>query len=347
MTRQKRIVILPALLLGLAAAAWPQKDLPSAERAIEIRGEPIAAFEPGHPDRARFGELVFCGGLVLTSSDKAFGGISALRLEADGERFIACSDRALWLRGRILYKNGRPAGIMEASLSPILNAEGRPARDWDVESLTGDGRSLWIGLERLNGIMRFDDYRTEGVLARGRPIPVPPELKELRYNRGLEGLVFVPEGLTLGGALIALSERSLTKSGDHKAFLIGGPSPGSFAVKRTRGFDISDAALAPPGDLMLLERFFTMSQGLAVRIRRLRLGDIKPGALVDGPILLEADMRFQIDNMEALAVHRTPSGETRLTLISDDNFSRYQRTLLLQFALAEDAGPRRNPFPGR
>ena len=272
---------------------------------------------------------------MATSRRNGFGGFSALRLEADGEHFLACSDRALWLRGRILYKDGRPAGITEATLSPILNGEGLPAREWDVESLAGDGRTLWIGLERLNAIMRFD-FADRGVLARGRPIPVPPELKELKFNRGLEGLVFVPQGLPLAGSLIALSERSLTKSGDHKAFLIGGPTPGAFAVKRKDGFDISDAALTPSGDLLVLERFFTMTKGLAVRIRRLRLDEIRPGALVDGPVLFEAGMAFVIDNFEALAVHRTPSGETRLTLLSDDNFSRLQRTLLLQFALAED-----------
>jgi hypothetical protein len=32
-------------------------------------------------------------------------------------------------------------------------------------------------------------------------------------------------------------------------------------------------------------------------------------------------------------VHRTPSGETVLTLVSDDNFSAIQRNLLLQFTL--------------
>jgi hypothetical protein len=38
--------------------------------------------------------------------------------------------------------------------------------------------------------------------------------------------------------------------------------------------------------------------------------------------------------MEGLAVHRE-GGETILTLISDDNFSRLQRTLLLEFALPD------------
>jgi hypothetical protein len=38
--------------------------------------------------------------------------------------------------------------------------------------------------------------------------------------------------------------------------------------------------------------------------------------------------------MEGLSVHRDAHGETVLTLISDDNFSSIQRTILLQFTLA-------------
>ena len=56
---------------------------------------------------------------------------------------------------------------------------------------------------------------------------------------------------------------------------------------------------------------------------------------IDGPVLIEADMNYQIDNMEGLSVHRAADGTLVLTLISDDNFSIIQRTLLLQFTLAE------------
>jgi hypothetical protein len=91
----------------------------------------------------------------------------------------------------------------------------------------------------------------------------------------------------------------------------------------------------PAGDLLLLERKFSWTSGLAVRIRRIALGEIKPGALVDGPILFEADLGYEIDNMEGLSVHRNAGGEIVLTLVSDDNFSMIQRTLLLQFTLAE------------
>ena len=44
---------------------------------------------------------------------------------------------------------------------------------------------------------------------------------------------------------------------------------------------------------------------------------------------------YNIDNMEGIAVHRAASGETILTLMSDDNFSPLQRTLIMQFAMPE------------
>ena len=81
-----------------------------------------------------------------------------------------------------------------------------------------------------------------------------------------------------------------------------------------------------------------------MRIRRIGAGELKPGALIAGEMLLEADDSLNIDNMEAIAVHRAASGETVLTLMSDDNFSALQRTLIMQFTLPETkpvvAGPR-------
>ena len=84
---------------------------------------------------------------------------------------------------------------------------------------------------------------------------------------------------------------------------------------------------------MLLERRYSPARGVAIRIRRLPLASFKEGALIDGRIMFEADLGYQIDNMEGISFHRTPGGETILTLVSDDNFSILQRNLLLQFAL--------------
>jgi hypothetical protein len=334
---RRAVAALLAGALVLAAVPDAQAPLAAASGAIELRAEPITGFEIRDPTRRQFGLLEFRGGLVLRSSDRNFGGLSAIRVAADGAHFIALSDKGWWFRGRIVYEGTRPVGIANAEMAPILGADGRPlaARGWyDTESIAEDGGTLYVGIERVHQIVRFN-YGKEGLAARGRPIAVPPELRALPANRGLEALVFVPKGLPLASTLIAISERGLDAAGNLIAFLIGGSNPGRFAVKRSANYDVTDAALLPGGDVLLLERRFSWTGGLAVRMRRIALGAIKPDVLVDGPVLFEADLGYEIDNLEGLSVHRNGGGEIVLTLVSDDNFSVLQRTLLLQFTLVE------------
>jgi hypothetical protein len=329
-----------ALFMGAAAvptaeAAAISTLLGTPPMAIEVRAEPITAFDPHDPSRKRFGQLEFRGGLTLTSSYREFGGLSAIRIEPDGAQFISLSDHGRWFKGRLSYEGARPIGIAEAVMAPILGPDGQAlaAHGWhDTESIADDGGTLYVGIEGVNQIVRFD-YGKDGLLARGHPIPVPPGIRTLPLNKGLEALVFLPRNRPMGGTLIAISERGLDNAGNLRAFLIGGPAPGTFAIKRIEQFDISDAALLPSGDLLILERSLSWPEGLLVQIRRIQIGDVKPGAVVDGPAIFKADLRFEIDNMEGLAVHQSPAGETVLTLISDDNFSALQRTELLQFTL--------------
>jgi hypothetical protein len=164
---------------------------------------------------------------------------------------------------------------------------------------------------------------------------MPPAVKKLPYNKGLEALVFVPKGQPLAGTLIAMSERGLDPQGNLIAFLVGGPTPGQFSVRRTNNFDISDAVLLPSGDLLILERKFSWFTGIGIRIRRIPLKTIAPGAVIDGPSIFEADLGQEVDNMEGIDAYVTPEGDTVLTMVSDDNFSLLQRTLLLQFTLVE------------
>jgi hypothetical protein len=324
---------------SIFAAAAPAAQSPRVAEApvkIEVRATPLTGFEARDPSRRKFGALEFRGGLELTSSYKYFGGISAIRVTADGARFISVTDKGHWLRGRIIYRERMPVGLTDVEIAPVLGPDGRPitARGWyDTEAIAEDGATLYLGLERVHQILRFD-YGKDGLMARGQPIAVPPAMKKLPPNKGIEGLVSIPRGGPLGGSLLAFSERGLDRAGNLLAFIIGGPTPGTFTVKRSADFDISDAALLSPSELLVLERKFSFLSGVAIRIRRIPLAGVQPGALVDGPALLEADMGYQIDNMEGLSVHRA-GGETVLTLISDDNFSPIQRTLLLQFTLIE------------
>ncbi len=303
---------------------------------IAIEATPIAAFDTRDESKTRFGLLEFRGGLVLTSSERAFGGLSALYVEPDGARFLSVTDNGSWLRGRIVYRDGRPAGIADAEMAPMLGADGKPlaARHWyDAESIAqGIDGMFYVGIERVEKIVRFD-YRRDGLLARGQPIAVPDDFKTFTYNQSLECLAAPPVGAPQGGGLIAITEHSLDAAGNHRAYVIKGGQFVRFSVKRSNAFDVSDCTILPPADLLLLERRSLPLTDVAVRIRRLHLADIKDGALVDGEALIEADLGHQIDNMEGIAVHRNGEGETIITLVSDDNFFALQRNLLLQFAL--------------
>ncbi len=77
------------LLAGLLIAAGTYALAASLHTShtltrIDVHATPIATFDNHDPTRTRFGALEFRGGLVLTSSYEAFGGISALKVEPDG-----------------------------------------------------------------------------------------------------------------------------------------------------------------------------------------------------------------------------------------------------------------------
>lgn len=309
----------------------------AAPTRIAVQAQPIASFDNRDPTRVRFGELEFRGGLALTSNFEAFGGISGLHMEPDGARFLAVTDNGSWLRGRIVYEKGRPAGVADAEMAPVLGSDGKPlaASGWfDMESLAELDGHFYIGIERVEQIIRLDVARN-GFAARGEPIAVPPDFKKFPKNKSLECLAAAPKTSALAGNLIVITEKSLDAAGNIHSFLINGDKVERFTVKRSDDFDVTDCTMLSPSELLILERRYSPARGVAMRIRRVPLTALKPGALIDGKIMIEADMGFQVDNMEGIAVHRNADGETIITLVSDDNFSVVQRNLLLQFALVE------------
>jgi hypothetical protein len=315
----------------------PDEFSVTAPVSIEVNARPIPSFDTRDHSRTRFGALEYRSGLVLTSRFPGFGGLSGLRLDAKGERFISFSDKGSWFTGRIVYHGREMTGLDDVEAAPMLGADGRPitTRGWfDTESIALDGPHVYIGLERVNRVLRFD-FSKGFTRSRGEVVQMPVAAHKLPFNKGLEALVFVPKGMPLAGTLIALSERGLDAKGNLIAFLVGGPTPGQFSVRRTDEFDISDAVLLPSGDLLVLERKFSLVAGLGIRIRRIALASVAPDAVVDGPAIFQADLGHEIDNMEGIDAYVTPEGDTVLTMVSDDNFSMLERTLLLQFTLVE------------
>ena len=143
--------------------------------SIEVKATPIPSFDRADHSRLRFGSLQYRSGLLLSSSFPGFGGLSGIRLDARGERFIAISDKGSWFTGRILYSGRDMVGLSDVEAAPLLGPDGRPitARGWfDSESLALDGSFVYVGLERVNQVLRFD-FSEGFTQSRGTVLPLP------------------------------------------------------------------------------------------------------------------------------------------------------------------------------
>lgn len=329
------------LVVGFAYGATDKPSPLSGAETITVEAKPIAAFDKTHPDKLRFGKLVWRGGLVLTSPSEHFGGWSGLDVGIDGKTFIAVSDGGAWMRGALDYDKGRPTAVTSAVVGPLKALSGsvlHGKRHVDAESLTlvkgspAKG-SVLISFERNHRIGHFA-LDKNGLERPSSYVTLPKGLKkELKGNKGLEAVAILRGG-PYKGSLVALAEQLKTRSGDHTGWLWVKGKPHAFHLTDSDGYDITDAAGLPDGGLLVLERRFRWGEGVKMRLRLIEAGELRPGARIEGENLLDTDMSYEIDNMEGLAVHTGPGGETVVSMISDDNFNRgLQRTVLLQFTL--------------
>jgi len=297
-------------------------------------------FDRSNPGRKEFGRLIFRAGLNLYAKSVHFGGYSAIAVDPSGRSLIALSDAGSWLRATLDYDGRHLKGLDNAVLGPILGADGKPLRDnsrRDSEGMTlakGNTRkgTAYVSFERKHRIARYP-FNTQRFGPPAGTVGLPAGTKAMGSNRGIEAIAVIRAG-RLKGTLVAFAEGRADGTGHLQGWLIGGPTPGKITLKRLGGFDVTDAASLPDGGIVVLERRFRFREGVKMRIRRIGAGELKRGASITGEVLLEANDSLNIDNMEGIAAHRGASGETVLTLISDDNFSPLQRTLIMQFALA-------------
>ena len=286
--------------------------------------------------QVQFGAFKFAGGLEMSSGNADFGAISAIRFLDSGDNLLSVTDNGFWISGKINRDTqGKPASFDTVMVSPMNDGAGNAvSKKWltDAEGLLVDGDKVSVSFERNHristGVLDTETYK---FASSDEPLPVPA--KEIRSNRGFETLAKSPEDSLLQGARVAVTEKSLNKDRNIYAGIMDGPGKGVFFVARQGDFDITDGDFLPNGDLLLLERKFSMAAGVAMRIRHIAGASIKKGETVDGPVLLEADMAYQIDNMEGLDVWQRADGVTMVSLISDDNHSILQRNLYLEFEL--------------
>jgi hypothetical protein len=308
-------------------------------RAVAFETIPVT-FSPFDTARTRFGRLEWRGGFEITSSDDRFGGLSGLVLSEDGRRMVAVSDLGWWFEARLGYVGGMLTTMADARMGRLLDASGRQFRGkafQDAEAVAADGRGLdgdlLVGFERKTRILRYP-FGRDGMAARPTTVPMPPELAAGPDNKELEAVGrFAADG-PMKGAAIAISERHLGGDGNILGWILAGTGDRRIALKRIRDFDVTDLAIDPRTQaLFTLERRFSPFTGAGMLIRRFAVEDLADDAPLDGEVLLEANQTQTIDNMEGLALTRATGGELRLTVVSDDNYNGFQRTLLMQFAL--------------
>lgn len=322
-------------VLSLAACLPLMRPASADVIDLPVVNRPFSQFALGS-DKRTFGKLEFLGGLSYSSSNPLLGAVSAIRFREDRERFVAVLDTGHWLTGRIERDaEGRLNGLADLKTRSMFNSNGQ---DENVKSQM-DAEGLAIGkgevLVSFESLHRVDAYPDPGFMeARpSRRLALPFPRRELRNNQGMETLAMSPEAGPLGAVPVTVTERSLDADGNVLAAVLDGPLAGTFAVTRNDPWDVTDGAFLPNGDLLLLERRFRLSDGVGMRIRRIDGGKIRPGAVVDGEVLIDVDLSHQIDNMEGLDVVVMAEDDIRLIVVSDDNHSILQRNLMLEFRL--------------
>jgi hypothetical protein len=325
-----RISVVAVLLMTVSPL-----PLKAAEVDAPIKTRAFHEFKAGHPDN-QFGALEFVGGIEYTSDNDLVGAVSGIRFRPDGKSFVAVLDTGHWMTGAI-ERDGqsRLSGMRDVRILPMVDASGREPRskgDIDAEGVTLRDGEVIVSFERRH---RVDVYPDPG-FETSRPKKTLDFLiprRELRANGGMETVVAAPKNGPLGGAIVVVAEKSVDDDGNFYAAILEGARKGQLKVKRHHPFDITDGAFLPNGDLVLLERSFSVLGGVGMRIRRIDGDSLRPGALVDGEMLIKADMGQQIDNMEGLDVVAGPDGLPHLLVVSDDNHSIFQRNLMLEFRL--------------
>ena len=323
------------LLAAACMAGEPAVPLQVPSQPIEITSSALP-LKLDDPTARQVGRLIWRGGLSLKANSAHFGGWSDLYVTPDRKHLTSIADVGEWLTATIDYdKDGNLAGLSEAKMGPLHGFDGHALTgkleaDSEGSAKLPDGSWL-VSFERDHRIWHYPTLE-------GRPTRIddPPDVDKQPSNGGIETLTALPDG-----TLIAISEEYGETPGTRLGW-IGKPLPGGhygwskFAYTVVPHFNPTAIVRLPEGDaLALLERAYDPVRGVRVRVMRLAMADVKPGATVHAEELAFLITPYAVDNLEGIAAAKGPRGETLLWLISDDNFNPLQRTLLLMFELAK------------
>ena len=276
------------------------------------------------------GPLRPLGGLVLAPDMMGGGGFSGVHLAPD-LMLTMISDRGHWAEARLNLDGLTPIGLQPLRHGSLRDEAGQPlprgfAADAEALARLPDGTWL-VAFERRHRIRAY--RRLDGP---GLYVAAPPGLEAAPPNGGLESLAVLPDG-----RLFAIAETFTPPDRPELRHAWLG-APGRWMPlywQPAPGFHPTDAAILPDGRALVLERRFSLLGGFSARLVMTApdaLRSAREGAVLRGEtILMLNDAPLPTENWEAVAVTRF-GDQTLITLISDDNESILQRSLLLLFA---------------
>ena len=245
---------------------------------------------------------------------------------------------AAWFEAQLnLDETGSLIGLSDARIALMRDEDGNPFENkaaGDSEGLAQlpDGRFA-VSFEQRPRILIYDLNR-DGPFGAAQRGPRLGETSRLRRNVGLEALAVTSEGALLVGAEGVNRRATPLWVAPLDA---AAPAPPRINYPLTDGFALTSLDHLPDGGFVAIERFYAPIIGARARITRFAEDALSSDdeTLPHVERLAEIAAPLAVDNFEGVAAVRAPDGGVRLYIVSDDNFSARQRTLLLAFDLVE------------
>lgn len=324
------VLLLVLFLVSLASCLRLTMAQTTTNTPVAIELVPIDV-DPKDPERRNFGSLTLLSAFQIESKDKRFGGLSGLSIGMDGKLY-AVSDHGYWLTARMrMDQKGALVNLVDWQIAPMLTTANTPVtgslRDAEALALAQDG-SFLVAFEGAHRIWR---YSPPPKTFESTPVSVqiPAAVARAPRNGGIEGLAMLPDG-----RLLALTEEFANGDGSFKGWLIDKDQFAELAYFPSKGFRVTDCAGLNNGDVLVLERRYVPFGILSARLTLVKANSLQPGAKLTGKELLKLEQPLAVQNFEAVAAQQTSQG-TMIYVVSDDNYSPFQQTLLLQFLLLD------------
>lgn len=277
----------------------------------------------------------FRGGLALSGDSARFGGFSGIEVLEDG-RLIAVTDAGDWFEARlVLDEEGALIGVADGRIAFMRDENGavfpnKVAGDAEALAQLPDGR-FTVAFEQTQTI-RIYDLNRDGPFGAAAPGPLLAETRRLPPNAGLEAMAADADGALIVGAEGGGGATPLWRAPLQTL----APAPPVARYRLFAGFSLTGLDRGPDGGFFALERFFAPIIGARARITFISAAALEAGGVIEAEELALLAPPMPLDNFEGIAAVRIGDGGVRLYIISDDNQSRRQRTLLYAFDLIED-----------